>query len=369
LRAKTRITTQSGSPGRPTATLFIGLAAAAALATLAAPTPGLAATTPSPATITSAFVPATIPVSGTTALAVTITNPNATATLSAITFTDTLPGGLAIDNPSGATGSCGSAGVLTAAPGSSTITLTGGKLAGGATCTVSADVTSGAPGKYTNMTGPVSSTQTVAPPYSLTSGGNGDVETVTVIANPTVTISAPLNNASFAFGQKVKARYRCAEAPGGPGLSNCTGDIANGQLIDTRTVGAQTFTVTAISSDGAVVDDTVNYTVLPDNQVTVTKVKGHKGGKLTLRVEVPGPGKLALKVTAGGVAFSRLTRRPAQAGVIRLALAPSGAGSNLLSRLSATGVTGTITGKLTVTFTPKGGRPGRLTIRGVKIPA
>ncbi|MEA2196273.1 MAG: hypothetical protein QOJ25_324, partial [Solirubrobacteraceae bacterium] len=203
----------------------------------------------------------------------------------------------------------------------------------------------------------------------IASGGNGDVETVTVIANPTVSIAAPLKNATFASGQKVKARYRCAEAPGGPGLSNCTGDVANGQLIDTRTVGAQTFTVTAISSDGAVVDDTVNYTVLPDNRVTVTKVKGHKGGKLTLRVKVPGPGKLSLRLRAGDVAFSHLTRRPRQPGVIRLSLAPSGAGSSLLSRLSATGVTGTITGKLTVTFTPKGGRPRKLTIRGIKIPA
>jgi hypothetical protein len=359
------MSSQPACPARPAATLLIAVAAAAALA---APTPGLAATTPSPATVTSAFVPATIPVGGTTALGITITNPNATATLTAIAFTDVLPNGVVIDDPNGASGTCGSAGVLTAAPGLSTISLTGGKLAGGATCTVSAAVTSAHPGTYTNTTGPVSATQTVTPPYGI-AGAGGDVETLTVIANPTVKIAAPLNNAKFAYGQRVKARYSCAEAPGGPGLSNCTGDVANGTFIDTRTVGPQTFTVTAISNDGGVDDDTVNYTVLPDNKVTVTKVKGHAGGKITLRVKVPGPGKLSLKLTADHVTLSKLTRRVTQPGVVRLVLAPGAAGSNLLSTLAGTGVAGTISGKLTLTFTPKGGRPGKVILRGIKIPA
>lgn len=57
----------------------------------------------SPPTITSTFTPSLIGLSDSaaTALAFTITNPNASATLSAVSFTDTLPAGLAIDDPNG----------------------------------------------------------------------------------------------------------------------------------------------------------------------------------------------------------------------------------------------------------------------------
>ncbi len=191
--------------------------------------PGSAGAAVNPPTVTSAFTPSSIGVSGTSALSVTITNPNASSSLSGIGFNDTLPAGVVVDIPNGQSGTCGSAWVLTAVSGSNTITLTGGKLAGGANCTVSVAVTASGAGSYHNTTGPVASTE----------GGIGtaDTETLTVIAPPTITISSPREGRVFDFGQRVKALYSCQEALGGPGITDCSGDAASGSLIDTQTAG------------------------------------------------------------------------------------------------------------------------------------
>ncbi len=78
-------------------------------------------------------------------LTITLTNPNAGVTVPLTTFTDTLPAGMLVANPPTASTSCsgtGSAnGVLTATAGSNTVTLTGGTMGQGGTCTISAKVT------------------------------------------------------------------------------------------------------------------------------------------------------------------------------------------------------------------------------------
>jgi hypothetical protein len=362
---------RSNGTGRVTAPRWGMLLSVVVAAGFAAPASALAATAPSPATITSAFTPATISVGSTTALSFTITNPNLSATLSGVAFTDTLPAGVIVDNPNGESGSCSSTTTgVTANPGSSTISLSGGKLTAGASCTVSADVTATGPGTYTNATGSVSSTQTVTPPYNIASGGNGSIETLRVIGNPTITIAAPINHATFAYGQKVKARYTCTEAAGGPGLSTCQGSDANGdninagRPIDTKDAGEQSLTVTAISNDGAIVTDTVNYKVRPDNQLTGVKVTGHSDGKLTLSVTAPGPGKLTALATVAGIrgTFSSKTVKRGSKGKLTLTLSPGTTAATALK-----GLTGSVTATVTLTYTPKGGRPGKVTVKGVKL--
>jgi uncharacterized repeat protein (TIGR01451 family) len=77
---------------------------------------------------------------GTTTLSFTIDNPNGTVALNGVAFIDTLPAGLVVATPNGLTGSCGG-GIITATPGSGSISLTGAMLAAGASCTFSVNVT------------------------------------------------------------------------------------------------------------------------------------------------------------------------------------------------------------------------------------
>lgn len=77
-------------------------------------------------------------------LTITLTNPNAGVTMPLTSFTDTLPAGMVVASPANASTSCGGAGavngVVAATPGSGTITLTGGVIGQGGTCTISARV-------------------------------------------------------------------------------------------------------------------------------------------------------------------------------------------------------------------------------------
>ncbi|HEY6248330.1 MAG TPA: choice-of-anchor D domain-containing protein [Candidatus Angelobacter sp.] len=86
-----------------------------------------------PPTISKLFLPDNIPNGATTLLSFTINNPdsnsvppNSDVTLTGISFTDNLPAGVVVANPNNLSNSCD--GTVTATPGSSTITLTGGDL-------------------------------------------------------------------------------------------------------------------------------------------------------------------------------------------------------------------------------------------------
>ena len=190
---------------------------AAGAAALAAGGPAEAATPLVPPTITSIFTPSTIGVGDSTgsALAITITNPSPTAKLSNLAFSDTLPVGLTIDDPSNETGTCGSAGVPVAVPGTSTFSLTGGSLAAAATCTVSVEIVAAEPGTLSNSPGAVSS--------SAGTSAVGATQTLTVLGAPTVAVTGIQNNATYSFGQVVRPKFSCTQPDDPAALSGCAG--------------------------------------------------------------------------------------------------------------------------------------------------
>ncbi len=103
----------------------------------------------SPPVITKAFGAPLIGLNGTTSLTFTISNPNAAIALTGVSFTDTLPAGLNIANFSGLSSNCG--GTALASFGQpATVSLIGGTLAGGASCTVSVNVTGVSVGPQNN---------------------------------------------------------------------------------------------------------------------------------------------------------------------------------------------------------------------------
>ena len=110
-------------------------------------------------TITKAFGAATIPVHGTTTLSFHIVNPNSVGiTLNGIAFSDSLPAGLTVGAPANATNTCG--GTFTATTGASSVDLSAGTLAGGASCDISVDVLGATAGTKVNTTGVISATGT-----------------------------------------------------------------------------------------------------------------------------------------------------------------------------------------------------------------
>jgi hypothetical protein len=110
-----------------------------------------------PPTISQSFTPATIAIGGSSILTFTIGNPAAnTVSLTGVAFADSLPAGLVIATPSGATTTC--SGTFTASPGGSTDSLSGATIASGASCTASVNVTSAARGTYINTTGNIAAT-------------------------------------------------------------------------------------------------------------------------------------------------------------------------------------------------------------------
>jgi hypothetical protein len=124
-----------------------------------------------PPSITKAFGAPTITHTHSTTLSFTISNPNSATILSGVSFTDSLPSGLQVSTPNGLTNSCG--GTVTATVGSSSVSLSGGSLAGGASCSVVADVTAVALGVQNNSV-----------TVSSTNGGTGNTSHASITVNP-----------------------------------------------------------------------------------------------------------------------------------------------------------------------------------------
>ncbi|MFZ0042738.1 MAG: hypothetical protein WAK93_15620, partial [Solirubrobacteraceae bacterium] len=261
------------------------------------------------------------------------------------------------DDPNGENGTCGSSSVVTANPGSQTISLTGGSLKALTSCTVSVSLVSSQVGVLVNNTGPVGS--------SAGSSTSGDTESLTVLPPPTVTVSGMKNHARYAYGAVIKPKFSCAQAGDPSALSDCSSaddlgnDISSGGSLKTRTPGRHSLAVTATSSDGLSTTDTINYTVLPDNRITLAAVKPAASGALGLRVSLPGPGKLTVLELAGHkLTAGRYSVRVAHKRSLRLNVKPTPAGAALLAGGSA---------KVTVRviFTPKNGVERTVTRHGV----
>jgi uncharacterized repeat protein (TIGR01451 family) len=322
------------------------------------PASALAANPPS---IASSFSPSSIGIGDTSTLSFTITNPPSNGSLTGIGFTDTLPSGVVVDAPIGVGGKCGAA-TLSATSGSNTITLAGGTLSQGTSCTVYANVTSNASGVYQNQTGNVASNEG--------GQGNSDAESLTVLNPPTVTITTPANHATYTYGQKVMASYSCQDDPNGPGLEQggCQGNVASGSPINTTRAGRRSFTVTAISNDGQLTFKTVSFTVLGGNNFKVWNVYGKPNGRVGFDLDPQHPGKFTVvehaviegESSSAPVLFGQLSRNASTAeGFV---VYPSSAGQAMVKQVRSSdqgGRQGRILVTMSVTFTPAGGGDAR----------
>jgi len=111
-------------------------------------------------TFSKAFGTSPIIVGGNTTLTFTISNPAGNPTLHNLSFSDPFPSGIAVASSPNASSSCG--GTWSPSGGATSVSFSGGTLAGGGTCTISLSVTgtSATTGAVTNLTGDLSSTET-----------------------------------------------------------------------------------------------------------------------------------------------------------------------------------------------------------------
>jgi hypothetical protein len=328
-------------------------ALAAAIAALA-PAAADAATTVKPPTIVTSYTPQLIGVSGTSAVAYTITNPNASGSLYNVGLTDSLPAGATVDNPVGESASgCGSAVTYAASPGAASVSLSGAVVKAGTPCVISFAITSNTPGTASDSFGSASyatSSASYAIPAAVPAA-NLTPAALTVLANPTITVKGLKNGAKLKYGQKVRLSFSCSQ-PGDPtALAGClaSDDLGNslnsgGKLV-TTVPGRHTLDIQALTTFGNSVDDLINYTVLPDNRFTLSSVKASAGGGLSFTVKVPGAGKLLAAEYIGKHKLTGTAAAPRRAQKLRLTLANEPAGSV----------------RLKVTFTPKGGQPYTVT--------
>ena len=327
------------------------LLSAVALAAIAGSPVGAAAAT-APPTITSAFTPSLVGAGGTTSLSFTIANPNPSTTLSSVALTDTLPPNVTVDDPNGENGTCGSASVVTATAGSSTISLSGGSLKAGTSCTLSVAVTASRPETVQNQTGDVSS--------SAGSSTHGDTETLTVLPAPTVTVGKPRDNAKYTYGEVVRAGYSCAQPGDATGLSDCSAqdDLGNtinsGGRLDTRSPGRHTLSISALGVDGLVTTDTIHYTVLPDNRFLLSRVKALAGGALRLVLALPGAGKVRVRELAGVQTLASTASSVDRKRRLTVTLAPAGSGGPRIVTLE-------------VSYTPTGGHKRTVVRHGISV--
>jgi hypothetical protein len=187
--------------------------------------------------------------------------------------------------------------------------------------------------------------------------------TVTVSASlPPVSIQAPLQGTSYRLGQAVAARYSCAATTTGPALKSCVGTVPAGHHINTKTLGAHPFSVSATNDQGESTTELVTYKVVPTtNRFVVVRLRATAAGEARLALKLPGPGSVRVLATAwnaaGGAGGRHLTYGTTSIGARRggslvLVVEPTAAGRALVRRHGARPVIA-----FTVTYTPTGARP------------
>jgi uncharacterized repeat protein (TIGR01451 family) len=247
-----------------------------------------------PPVLIKSFGAASIPLNGTTSLSFTIQNTNPTVGATGVAFSDTLPAGLVVATPNGLTGTCG-AGTVTAVAGSGTVSLSGGTIAAGGTCTFSVNVTGTTAGTKNNTTGNVTSTEggtggtasasinVVAPP-SIAKAFNPTSIALNATTSLTFTITNPAANAVALTGVAFTDTL-----PTGLTVANATAAVCGGTLTTTAPTGIALSGATIAASSQCQFSVTVTgatagqYTNTTGN---VTSTNGGTGNTATANLSV-----------------------------------------------------------------------------------
>ncbi len=331
------------------------LATLAALATFAAPS-ALAAGS---VAIKTSFENSPVSINTSDAIGFALTN--TTGGSQTVTFTDTLPGGVTLDDPvsptnTAGTGSC--TGLSTAGnPGDGALAVTvtvPNETASGTVCTISFAVVASQPTSDTAVkdgfsgvsatpgTGAAQVTPTTTP---------GSLQ---VFSDPALTFTAPTASQSFTLGQVSDASFGCTATDPQDTISSFFGtddegnQIESGAPIDTVDAGSRTLEVDCYSGGGGDVSQTIAYKVKAN---ALTAVKAAKTTDfVSFKTAVPA-GKIVAKLIYGAkqTVIGTTTVNVARAKTTSVTVKPTATGKKTL--LALKGKSAKVT--LQVTFTPK----------------
>ena len=117
---------------------------------------------------------------------------------------------------------------------------------------------------------------------------------------PEITIATPVNGAVYQFNKTVLASFTCAD--GGSGAAACVGSVANGDAIDTSSIGVNSFVVTSTDAVGNSSSATVAYTVATGKakqaaSILITNIPNdaEEGGSFTPSFAYTGDGQIHLR--------------------------------------------------------------------------
>lgn len=327
----------------------LALAALASVLTVAVSAP--AAMAASSVTIKTSFENS--PISLNTSDAVGYAFTNTTTAAQTVTFTDTLPGGVTLDNPVGTTNTNGT-GACTlvssnAAPGASSVTLTVTvPNATGTVCTVSFSVVAANP----------TNDAAISDIYSDVSSGTSVVPVTTpgsliVLSNPSLTFTAPTNGQSFYLGQISDASFGCTATDPKDSIDSFFGtddegnQIESGAPIDTVDPGAHTLEVDCYSAaGGGDVTQSISYTV---GSYTLNSIKEAKAtDAVSFKTLVPA-GKIVAEIIDGKKVIGTTTVSATSRGTKSVKIKLKAAGKKLV----AAGRGRSLAVKLQVSFMPQ----------------
>ena len=257
-------------------------------------------------TFAKSFAPDPIAFGGTSTLTFTIDNSASALAASSLAFTDSLPAGLVVATPPGATNTCG--GVLTATAGASSISLAGGTVAAGTTCTITVAVTGTVGGTVVNTTGDLTS-----------SSGNSGKATDTLTITASLTLTKSFTNDPVAPGGTVTLEFTLSN------LDPTQAATAISFIDDVNAALAGVFeTSPATTNQCAIVDGANGTGVIP---FTLASLPAASSCTFSLTLRIPATAALGLHLnttsqvtgTIGGIGVTG----PAAVDNLRVAL-PTG---------------------------------------------
>ena len=241
---------------------------------------------------TSTFSPSTVYAAELTRLSVVLNNPNATVAVPLSTFTDTFPAGMVIAPTANATITCtgaGNAGTLATPSGAGTavvagdtsITLTGGSIAGGGSCTLAVNVVApgstgsaasrsyadspGAIGNARGLSGtPGAASLTVSSPVSISQS----VSPSTVYSSEASTLTITITNASSTNALSIASFTDTVTGPGTITLGAPSVTCAGGTAGTVTAVGGTLTLTGAVAAAGATCAITVGTSMTGTGTIT-----------------------------------------------------------------------------------------------------